>query len=41
MFYVGSNFRVQVPVSGELFLGFNDSLYGDNSGAFRAVISRG
>ena len=38
MFYVGPSFQVQAPVAGELFLGFNDSIYSDNSGAFTATI---
>jgi len=41
VFYVGPSLHVDAPVAGELFLGFNDSSYGDNSGAFSATISQG
>ena len=40
IFFIGPSFHVQAPVAGELFLGFNDSLYSDNSGGFRATISK-
>jgi len=41
IFYIGPSYSVQAPVAGELFLGFNDSLYTDNSGGFRATVRRG
>jgi len=40
VFYVGPSSHVEAPVAGELFLGFNESFYGDNSGAFTATISQ-
>lgn len=40
-FEVGSSLRYTVPAnaSGDLYLGFNDNLYRDNSGGFEATIS--
>jgi hypothetical protein len=40
-FEVGSSLTFSVPptASGELYLGFNDNLYSDNSGSFKATVS--
>ena len=37
-FYVGRTFCVSTPTAGELFLGFNDNYYPDNTGGFTATI---
>jgi hypothetical protein len=38
IFEVGSNFSWKAPQAGELYLGFNDSVYSDNSGGSQPVI---
>lgn len=40
-FGIGGQPSVQMPDSGELFLGVNDASFGDNSGEFRVVIGTG
>lgn len=40
VFFVGSESRVLIPISGRLYLGPNDNVVGDNSGQFRASIYR-
>jgi hypothetical protein len=39
-FGIGNQTQVQMPESGQLFLGINDSSFSDNAGAFRVEISR-
>jgi hypothetical protein len=39
-FPIGTNNTVVMPATGRLMLGVNDDTYGDNSGAFRVVITR-
>jgi hypothetical protein len=40
IFYVGpSGFSLTSPVAGELYLGFNDDLYTDNTGSFSATVT--
>lgn len=39
-FLVGNQGSVRMPASGQLFLGINDDIVGDNSGAFTVTISR-
>jgi hypothetical protein len=41
IFEVGKSCTLVAPQNGELYLGFNDSYYGDNSGGFTAVITTG
>lgn len=38
-FFVGRKFRLISPTSGQLYLGFNDDAYGDNSGRFVARVT--
>ena len=38
-FYIGSERRVAMPISGRLFLGINENVVGDNSGSFRVTLS--
>jgi len=33
-FYVGSENRIKMPISGRLFLGINENVVGDNSGEY-------
>lgn len=37
-FYVGSENRVKIPISGRLFLGVNENVVGDNSGEYKVEI---
>jgi len=37
-FYIGPATRVEMPLSGHLFLGINENLVEDNSGEFRVII---
>lgn len=37
-FYIGSENRIRMPMSGELYLGINENLVGDNTGAFSVSI---
>jgi len=37
-FYIGPATRMEMPLSGHLFLGINENLVGDNSGEFRVII---
>jgi hypothetical protein len=39
IFKVGTTFALRAPMSGELYLGVNDSYFGDNSGSFSATIT--
>ena len=38
-FFVGRNLQLRSPTTGELYLGFNDDIYSDNTGYFRAKVS--
>ena len=38
MFYVGSRITFRAPTSGQLFLGVNDNVLGDNSGGWTATV---
>jgi hypothetical protein len=38
-FWIGKRFRLASPTTGQLYLGFNDNAYGDNSGRFYARVS--
>jgi hypothetical protein len=37
--FIGSSYDRIVPISGRLFLGFNDDVFGDNSGSFSVSLS--
>jgi len=37
-FFIGSDNEVRMPISGQLFLGINENLVGDNTGAFSVSI---
>ncbi len=37
-FYIGPTARVEMPLSGHLFLGINENLVADNSGEFKVII---
>ena len=37
-FYIGPTARVEMPLSGHLFLGVNENLVADNSGEFKVII---
>jgi len=37
-FYVGSENRIEMPISGRLFLGINENVVGDNSGEYKVEI---
>ena len=37
-FFIGSENRIRMPMSGELYLGINENLVGDNTGAFSVSI---
>ena len=37
--FVGSSYSQTMPISGELYLAFNDNVYSDNGGSFTATIS--
>jgi hypothetical protein len=37
--FIGKSFSAQAPVSGELFLGFNDQVLSDNQGSYSASIT--
>ena len=37
-FYIGKERRVTIPLTGHLYLGINETVYGDNSGAFRVTV---
>jgi hypothetical protein len=37
--YVGNSYDKIIPVSGELYLAFNDSFFADNTGSFTSVIT--
>lgn len=37
-FYIGKERRVTMPLTGHLYLGINETVYGDNSGAFRVTM---
>lgn len=37
-FYIGKERRVTMPLTGRLYLGINETVYGDNSGAFRVTV---
>ncbi len=39
-FVIGTQTRVTAPAAGQLFLGINDSHFGDNQGAFQVEIQR-
>jgi hypothetical protein len=39
-FFIGVNGRFQAPAAGELFLGINDSHFGDNEGSYQVRIMR-
>jgi len=39
IFFVGDTFRLKSPVAGELYLGFNDNYFGDNSGHFNVTVT--
>lgn len=37
-FYIGKERRVAMPLTGHLYLGVNETVFGDNSGAFRVTV---
>ena len=37
-FYIGKERRVTMPLTGHLYLGINETVFGDNSGAFRVTV---
>lgn len=37
-FYIGKERRVTMPLTGHLYLGVNETVFGDNSGAFRVTV---
>jgi len=37
-FYIGKERKVTMPLTGHLYLGINETVYGDNSGAFRVTV---
>ena len=37
--FIGSSYDKIVPTSGRLFLGFNDDVFGDNSGSFSVTLT--
>jgi hypothetical protein len=37
-FYIGKERKVTMPLTGHLYLGVNETVYGDNSGAFRVTV---
>lgn len=39
-FFIGVNGRFQAPAAGQLFLGINDSAFGDNEGSYQVQIVR-
>jgi hypothetical protein len=40
-FFIGVNGSFQAPAAGQLFLGINDSQFGDNDGSYQVEIQRG
>jgi hypothetical protein len=39
VFFVGSKGSVEMPARGRLFLGINETVIGDNAGAFRVIVT--
>jgi hypothetical protein len=40
-FFIGVDGRFQAPAAGQLFLGINDSQFGDNEGSYQVEVQRG